>query len=148
MALCPKKSRSPRPEAGRGVLQMTKRRLARPEESIEFARSQRRFSNEFASTVWQLIRNRLVHGAKFRREFPIPPYTVDFCCLELLLVIEVDGKSHFTEEGLKYDQDRDRFLRSLGYRILRIPGYAVVREGQEVIANIRKFVRDAKGESE
>lgn len=83
---------------------------ARSPEAIEFARSQRRTANEFASTVWQWIRNRQIDGAKFRREFPIAPYTVDFCCVDCMLIIEVDGDSHLTEEGKLHDQMRDRFL--------------------------------------
>lgn len=119
-----------------------KRSRARSQESIEFARNQRRTSNEFAATVWQWIRNRQIGGAKFRREYPIPPYTVDFCCVERKLIIEIDGEGHFTEEGLEHDRVRDRFLRNLGYKILRIPGYAVIREDGDVITRIREFVRE------
>lgn len=50
-------------------------------EAIDFARSQRQEANRFAWTVWQWLRNRKCLGQKFRREFPIPPYTADFCCL-------------------------------------------------------------------
>ncbi len=39
------------------------------------------------------------HRQKFRREVPIGPYTADFCCLELKLVIEIDGAPHLTERG-------------------------------------------------
>jgi very-short-patch-repair endonuclease len=121
-----------------------KRSQARSEEAIEFARNQRRNSNEFATTVWQWIRNREIHGVKFRREHPILPYTADFCCTERNLIIEVDGEGHFTEEGIELDRVRDRFLKNLGYRILRIPGYAVIREGDAVITSIRDFVRESR----
>ena len=120
-----------------------KRSKARTDTSIDFARSQRRTSNEFATTVWQWIRNRQIHRVKFRREFPIPPYTVDFCCIDLKLIIEIDGEGHFSDEGLAHDRERDRYLSKLGYQILRIPGYAVIREGREVILLIQEFVKRA-----
>ncbi len=63
------------------------------QERISFARSQRRSSNEFADLMWQCLRNRQVLGKKFRREHSIPPYTVDFFCAELGLIVEVDGAS-------------------------------------------------------
>ncbi len=126
---------------------MTKRSQARLPDSIDFARHQRRNSNEFAATVWQWIRNRQILGAKFRREYPIPPYTVDFCCVELNLIIEIDGEGHFTDEGMEHDRAPDRFLQSLGYKILRIPGYAVIREDGNVLATIREFVGEAKNPS-
>ncbi|AMV30646.1 hypothetical protein VN12_00925 [Pirellula sp. SH-Sr6A] len=118
-----------------------KRSRSRSKEAIEFAQSKRRTSNEFSTNVWQWIRNRQIQGLKFRREYPIPPYTVDFCCVEQKLIIEIDGASHFTEDGLAHDLHRDRFLHARGVRVLRIPGYAVIGEGREVIRAIQEFVK-------
>ena len=120
-----------------------KRSHARSAESIQFAKSQRQTANEFADHVWQWIRNRQCCKAKFRREVPIPPYAVDFCCIDWKLVIEVDGESHKTEEGKRKDQERDRYLASLGYQVLRIPGYEVIRNGRGVIERIHSFVQTA-----
>ena len=121
-----------------------KRSRARSEDAIHFAKSQRRQANEFAWLVWQWIRNRQCLGCKFRREYPLPPYTVDFCCIEYKLVIEVDGVAHETLDGLRYDQRRDRFLTKQGFRILRIRGFEVVRDGRKVIERIERFVQEAK----
>jgi len=68
-------------------------------EAVEFARAQRSSANEFANTIWQWVRNRQVCGQKFRREYAIPPYTVDFCCVELKLIIESDGLSILRRTG-------------------------------------------------
>ena len=84
----------------------------RSPEAIAFAREQRKNANEFADRMWQFLRNRNCKGQKFRREYPISPYTVDFCCVSLKLIVEVDGKDHFTEEGKLRDAKRDRELRS------------------------------------
>ncbi len=117
------------------------RSRARSAESIDFARSQRACSNEFASTVWQWVRNRRCCNQKFRREYPIPPYTVDFCCVELKLVIEVDGDSHFSEDGLEHDRRRDQFLTRLGFQVLRVPGYDVIRDRSSAHERIETFVK-------
>ena len=45
--------------------------------------------------------SRQVCRQKFRREYPLPPYTADFCCVELKLILEVDGADHFTEAGME-----------------------------------------------
>jgi very-short-patch-repair endonuclease len=76
-----------------------KRSRARSPEAIEFARAERATTNEFASTVWQWVRNRRIANQKFRREYPIPPYMADFSCVELKLILEIDGVEHFTEDG-------------------------------------------------
>lgn len=113
-----------------------KRSRARLPEALEFARHQRATSNEFASTVWQWVRNRQIHRQKFRREYPIPPYTADFCCVELKLILEVDGALHFDKSGLKRDRVRDDFLSKQGYRVVRISGYDVLQEGKQTYAMI------------
>ena len=100
----------------------TDNRSPRAPETINFARQQRQQANEFACHVWQIVRNRGCLKQKFRREYPIPPYTVDFCCVELKLVLEVDGSEHFTDEGQQHDQQRDRFLADLGDIVNRIQG--------------------------
>jgi very-short-patch-repair endonuclease len=41
--------------------------------AIDFARTERATANEFATTVWQWVRNCQIHGQKFRREVAIPP---------------------------------------------------------------------------
>ena len=115
------------------------RKSRRDPEAIAFARDQRARANEFAKDVWQMVRNRRCRGQKFRREYPIPPYTVDFCCVTLKLVIEVDGDHHQTDEGRRRDQRRDQFLAQLGYQVLRIPGYEVLRDA----AGVRQQIETA-----
>ncbi len=70
------------------------RRSQRNQDATLFARNQRATANEFSQDVWQMLRNRRCRNQKFRREHPIPPYTVDFCCVALKLIIEIDGKHH------------------------------------------------------
>ena len=92
--------------------------------------------------MWQQLRNRRCEGKKFRREYPIPPYTVDFCCVELKLIVEVDGKDHLTPLGESRDQRRDKYLKENGYRVLRIPGYQVVKNPAKVMEIIRTVVQE------
>ncbi|MBL8854721.1 MAG: DUF559 domain-containing protein [Planctomycetaceae bacterium] len=120
----------------------TQRSDSRAEDRVEFARSQRAYANEFAANMWQQLRNRRCEGKKFRREYPIPPYTVDFCCVELKLIVEVDGKDHLTPLGESRDQRRDKYLKENGYRVLRIPGYQVMKNPAKVMEIIRSLVQE------
>ncbi len=115
------------------------KRLQRDHDAIQFARHQRATANEFSQDVWQMLRNRRCRGQKFRREYPIPPYTVDFCCVALNLIIEVDGEHHQTAEGLRHDQHRDRYLGERGFKVLRIPSYEVLRHA----AGVRRQIEQA-----
>jgi very-short-patch-repair endonuclease len=122
---------------------MMKKSKARLKQNIDFAKSQRRMASDYVLIVWQWLRNRQVLGQKFRREHPVPPYTVDFFCVELGLVIEIDGQPHLSPEGIAHDRVRDRFLKSLGYEVLRIPGYEILRDSQTVRNRIAGFVKAA-----
>ena len=118
----------------------TSGRIARSEDAIAFAREQRRMSNEFARTLWQWLRARRCRGQKFRREYPLPPYTADFCCVDMNLIIEVDGEHHLGERGREHDKERDEFLQRLGYQTLRIPGYDILNQPDKVVETIEALV--------
>lgn len=69
--------------------------------------------------LWSALRNKQLLGYKFRRQHGIGNYIVDFYSPELNLIIEVDGESHFTKNGLQHDKARDQYLKDLGLEILR-----------------------------
>lgn len=73
------------------------------------------------------LRNRALLGCKFRRQYPIESYIVDFCCPERRLMIEVDGPTHENRE--EYDLTRQNRLNQLGYRVLRF-------KNEDVLLNI------------
>jgi very-short-patch-repair endonuclease len=56
---------------------------------------------------------------KVFRQRPIDHFIVDFYCPSLKLVIEIDGDSHFTDEGKEYDQERAQRLEGYGLRVVR-----------------------------
>jgi len=83
--------------------------------TTERARSLRRELTDAERTLWYALRYGQL-GCRFRRQFPIPPYIVDFACLEAQLVVECDGGQH-AEPG-EHDR-RDAALRRQGWRVLR-----------------------------
>jgi very-short-patch-repair endonuclease len=71
-------------------------------------------------------------GLKFRRQHPIPPYTVDFFCASAGLVVELDGSQH-TEDG---DRARTHFLESKGFTVLRFWDHDVLMQTEAVADEI------------
>ena len=118
-----------------------KRSRERQPDRIEFARSQRKQANDFSHYVWQMVRAGRMLGEKFKREYPLGPYTLDFVCIELKLNIEVDGKDHLTEEGKRHDLLRDAYLQRLGYTVLRINGFRVTQDPLSIRNEIEAIVR-------
>ncbi|MGN6374088.1 MAG: endonuclease domain-containing protein [Sphingomonas sp.] len=85
--------------------------------------------------LWQRLRGGAT-GAKFRKQHPIGPYVVDFCCLRRRLVVEVDGQIH--DEGRQTEQDarRDAFLGENGYQVVRVRAADVLRDVEFVAGSI------------
>ncbi|WP_449284295.1 endonuclease domain-containing protein [Lysobacter cavernae] len=52
---------------------------------------------------------------KFRRQHPVPPYIVDFCCADARLIVELDGSQHSHEVNAA----RTKYLESQGWRVIR-----------------------------
>ena len=77
--------------------------------------------------LWQSLRLR-PQGLKLRRQHPIGPYVVDFCCLSLRLVVEIDGTVHDMGDRSTRDDERTRFLKENGYRVLRVSGQRVMAD--------------------
>jgi very-short-patch-repair endonuclease len=69
--------------------------------------------------LWRRLRRFPISGTHFRRQVPIGPYVADFACMAARLIIEVDGSQHGSDDKLKRDEARTRWLEAEGYRVLR-----------------------------
>jgi very-short-patch-repair endonuclease len=82
------------------------------------AKELRRQASPFEQDLWFWLRQASKNtNLKFRFQQPIHPYFVDFACMKVRLVIELDGMSHDTSHV--YDQKREDYLRKKGYTIIR-----------------------------
>src|SRR4051812_21753426 len=100
--------------------------------TTERARSLRRELTDAERTLWYALRYGQL-GWRFRRQFPIPPYIVDFACLEAQLVIECDGGQH-AEPG-EHDR-RDTALNRQGWRVLRFWNNDILQNRPGVLQRI------------
>ena len=69
--------------------------------------------------LWSLLRNRNFQGLKFKRQYNIGDYIVDFVCLEYKVIIEIDGGQHNEPEEIELDNERTKYLQSKGFRVIR-----------------------------
>ena len=74
------------------------------------------------------------------RQRPIDNFIVDFYIASLKLVIEVDGASHFTEEGRARDAARTRILEGYGLRVVRFTNGEVMRNIEGVCEVLGEYV--------
>jgi len=100
-------------------------------------RELRRQETEAEKLAWHLLRDRRT-GLKFRRQFPIGNYVVDFYCFELRLAVELDGSAHAQPVQMKKDRAKDTFLTRLGIRVLRLPNGLVTENPERFVKTIRE----------
>ena len=94
---------------------------------VNHARQLRREMSVPERLLWQQFRLR-PGGVKFRRQHPIGPYMVDFCCLQQRLVVEVEGIVHDMGQQPEYDQRRFQFIKDNGFRVIRVSAKRVLAD--------------------
>jgi len=99
----------------------------------------RKNSTEAESKLWQYLKNKAL-GEKFYRQFGIEHFIVDFCCWQKKLVIEIDGNIHNEPEIIKQDQQRQIFLESKGFKILRFKNEEILQNIYHVLEEIKHFI--------
>ena len=90
------------------------------ERFVRRAQQLRASQTSAEAKLWQALRNRKLSRWKFRRQWPIDRYIVDFACIDAKLVIELDGATHSTDAEIARDAHRTRVLEACGYHVLRI----------------------------
>ncbi|MFQ2094334.1 endonuclease domain-containing protein [Aeromonas taiwanensis] len=109
------------------------------EATLDKRREQRGNPTEPEWRLWHVLRAGQL-GVKFRRQQGIGPYIADFYCPERLLVIEVDGDSHFDERGLSHDKQRDAYMAGLSLTVLRFSNREVMPNLPGVVVSIRAWL--------
>jgi very-short-patch-repair endonuclease len=117
-----------------------------PSEAIDRARYLRRQMTLSETVLWKALRK---PDLGFRRQVPIGRYVADFACLASRLIAEVDGGVHDLPEVQLHDVERDAWLKSEGYRVVRFGNQRVLDDLNGVMAAIPALLpRGEKGRDE
>ena len=65
-------------------------------------------------------------GVQFRRQHLIGPYIVDFCSVEHMMIVELDGGQHVDQRA--QDEARTQWLAGRGFRVLRFSDHEALME--------------------
>ena len=111
-----------------------------PADILRCARELRVTQTDAENLLWQILRNRLFCGIKFRRQHPVGRYILDFFSQEAMLAIELDGGGHAAENKRLYDAQRSKELEGAGIRILRFWNDEVLRNTEAVLEAIYEAI--------
>lgn len=102
--------------------------------------SLRNNATEYERVLWEYLRGREISGLKFRRQYGVERYVMDFYCPQIRLAIEVDGEKHATPESMGYDQDRTELLREHGIKVLRFRNEEIKNAMPQVLEAIEGVI--------
>lgn len=100
-----------------------------PERSRR-ARQLRQSQTTSEGLLWSILRGRQLCGLKFRRQYSIGLFYVDFACIGQRLVVEVDGGYH--DSVIDADLDREAYLKQQGWQVIRFTDEEVEADAEAV----------------
>ena len=98
-----------------------------------FANNLRQNMTKAEACIWKyLLKGRQMKGYQFRRQRPVLKFIADFMCKDLLLIIEIDGITHDSEQGIQKDIAKDKALTEVGFTVLRFSDWEVLNRITDV----------------
>jgi len=110
-------------------------------KQLEKRRYLRKNSTVPERKLWLRLKNKQL-GARFRRQYGIGSYVVDFCSPRIKLIIELDGGIHDEYNQRDYDIDRQENIEEIGFDILRFTNEEINNNMDRVINKIKKHISD------
>jgi very-short-patch-repair endonuclease len=94
--------------------------------------------------LWNEIKRKKILSIKFRRQFSIGAFVVDFYSPEIKLVIGVDGLTHLSEQEIEYDKHRQREIESFNIKFIRFTNPEIYHDLFNVLEKIKDKVSELK----
>ncbi|MBI5700205.1 endonuclease domain-containing protein [Candidatus Saganbacteria bacterium] len=96
--------------------------------------------------MWNILRKRQLFNHRFRRQYSIRGFVVDFYCPQIKTAIEIDGDYHLETDAKIYDKERQKLLESLGINFIRFSNDDVFCNISKVINRLKVLLPLSKGE--
>ena len=129
---------TPLPLAGEGRVRVEKNGMIKSHPLMPLSKALRRNQTEAEKRLWYALRNRQLNGAKFKRQYTIGNYIIDFVCLEKKLAVELDGGQHMDNQ--LRDEARRSWLNKQGLHVLRFWNDVVFLNLEGVLEEISRHL--------
>ena len=116
-------------------------------ERKEMRQTLRTHGTSAEAMMWKMLKGRQMDGAKFRRQFSIGTYILDFYCPEYQICVELDGDSHYSADGYEHDQKRNTYLyEEHGITTLRYENTDVFKFPEAICKQIFELIKAKREE--
>ena len=102
----------------------------------------RRQATSAENRLWACLKGKQLAGRKFRRQYSVGPYVLDFYCVAESLAVELDGAIHADPARRDYDAEREAYLQAQGITIVRFENRRVFEDLDNVLAAIAHHFTD------
>ena len=92
--------------------------------------------------VWLNVRRRELLGLKFKRQFSVDNYIIDFYCPEHKIALEIDGEIHDKPENIIKDKIRQRYLESFGIKFIRVTNSELLGNPNKAFERIEREIKE------
>jgi len=110
----------------------------RLKETRKHLRREQTYTEKIA---WMVLRNRSLLDCKFRRQYSVDRYVIDFFSPEIKLAVELDGSVHDSAGQKAHDEERQKFLEKLGITFLRFRNEEFVDNGDYAVSEIKRVIK-------
>jgi len=107
---------------------------------MHITRKLRKTSTPWERKLWNILRSRQLKNYKFRRQFKIGEYVVDFYSPQARLIIELDGGQHNQKPHIKKDLLRQRKLEQSGNKVIRFWNNDIDENLEGVVLTIKQYL--------
>ncbi|MBS1494641.1 MAG: endonuclease domain-containing protein [Bacteroidetes bacterium] len=109
-------------------------------EKKEARKFLRNNSTKAEQLLWDEIKNKKFHGIKFRRQYSVDRYILDFYSIELRLGIELDGEVHDDKDAIEYDKIRTNYLKQRKIKVIRFSNEEIYKSIDNVLNKIKNEI--------
>jgi len=101
-------------------------------------RSLRKTMTPAEGILWSRIKNRQL-GYKFKRQYGVGKYIVDFYCSALKIAVEIDGGGHYEESSIVKDIKRTEYLNQFGIKVIRYTNLDIKNKLNSVLQHLKNI---------
>ena len=92
--------------------------------------------------MWSQLRNRQLLGLKFKRQYSVDKFVIDFYCPEQKIAIELDGNVHELEDVKMNDLERQKYIETYGIKFIRIKNEEYLGNPNKVFAKLEAELKN------
>lgn len=91
--------------------------------------------------LWSMLKGKGLNNYKFRRQYNVGKFVIEFYCPKSKLAIEVDGDSHFVEGAKERDRERQTIIETFGITFLRFTNREIYKNIEGVLDKIMEYIQ-------